>query len=280
MIAALLLSAVMAGPAAQDTVLDVRRGDRLVVENFSGTLSVSTWNRDVMEVRGREGDRTDVSVSRSGSRLTVQHAARRGRDREVDLVVRVPAWLALDVGGRELEVTVRGLSGGVEVRNIEGDIDVQDTSGSLRLRTVDGEVTVRNHRGTVEARSQGDDVTLIGVVGDVDVESGNGDLLLDDVDGSVVRAETLDGDVRFSGPIRPGGRYSISVHDGDAIVAVPASAGLDVSVSTFDGEFMSDFPVILQSYRGGRAFEFTLGRGGASLEIQVFDGEIRLLERR
>lgn len=279
MLATLLVLALAAPPAPADTVVDLRRGDRLIMENFSGTVLVRTWDRDALEVRGQPGDRAEVDVSRSGSRIVVRPAARRGRDREVDAVLRVPAWMGLEVGGRELDVGVVGVQGGVAVRNLEGDIDVEGTAGPLSLRTVDGEIRVRNHRGPVEARSRGDDVTLIGVVGNVEVVSGSGDLLLQDVDGSEVSAETLDGDVRFSGPIHRGGRYAISVHDGDAVVAVPAGAGLTASVATFDGEFSSEFPVVLQRYRGGRSFDFTLGDGGATLEIQVFDGEIRLIRR-
>jgi hypothetical protein len=52
-----------------------------------------------------------------------------------------------------------------------------------------------------------------------------------------------------------------------------------VSVSTFDGEFESEFPVVVQRFTGGREFEFILGEGAARLQIQVFDGEIRLLQR-
>ena len=283
MTSALLLAlALGAAPplAAADTVVDVRRGDRLVMENFSGTVSVGAWARDALEVRGEPGDRLNVTVVRSGSRLSLRPEGRRGRDRDVDAVLRVPAWLDLEIGGREVDVRVRGTSGEVSVRNVEGDIDVEDTSGALRLHTVDGEIRVRNGRGRLEARSRGDDVSVLGFTGDVDVETGSGDVTLEGVDGSEVRAETLDGDVRFDGTLRRGGRYAISVHDGDAVVAIPADAGVDVSVATFDGEFMSEFPVVLQQYRGGRAFEFTLGDGGARLDIQVFDGEIRLLERR
>ena len=53
-----------------------------------------------------------------------------------------------------------------------------------------------------------------------------------------------------------------------------------VAVSTFDGEFESEFPVIIERFTGGREFDFVLGDGRARIEIQVFDGEINLLRRR
>ena len=276
----LLAVAMTLAPAPGDTVVDVRRGDRLVVENFSGSLVVRGWDQDRLDVRGEPGDRAEVTLTRSGSELTLRPSSRRGRGREVDAVVRVPRWMELQVGGREVEVSVSQVEGGVSVRNVEGDIEVLASRGPVRVRSVDGEVRVTDVQGRVEARSQGDDVTLIRVVGDVDVESGSGDLVLQDVDAASLRAETLDGDVRFDGPIRPSGRYEISVHDGDAMVAIPRDAGLAMEVATFDGEFMSEFPIMLQRYRGGRSFSFTLGDGSASMKIQVFDGEIQLRARR
>lgn len=62
------------------------------------------------------------------------------------------------------------------------------------------------------------------------------------------------------------------------MVTIPR--GARVSVATFDGEFVSDFPVRVERFRGGRAFEFTLGDGQARIEIEVFDGEIHLQESR
>ena len=75
-------------------------------------------------------------------------------------------------------------------------------------------------------------------------------------------------------------QYGFYVHDGDVIIEVPSPMNARVSVSTFDGEFESDFPVIVEHFTGGREFEFTLGDGSARLRIEVFDGEIRLLQRR
>ena len=55
------------------------------------------------------------------------------------------------------------------------------------------------------------------------------------------------------------------------------AADADVSVSTFSGEFETDLPVTISgTTRAGRQFGFTLGRGGAQLHLESFDGTIRL----
>lgn len=271
---------VRAGPAP-DTTLPARRGDHLVVENFSGSLLVGVGVDDEVRLEGTAGARSDLRLERRGSRISVEPPARRMDDREMDARLRIPAWMALTVRGRDLDVEVRDVAAAVEVRNVEGDVLLAGIRGGAVVSTVDGTVTVRDARGDLALGSQGDDVTVEGAVaGTVRAESGDGDVVLLEVDAREVWAETLDGDVILDGPVRPGGSYRVSVHDGDAEVGVPADVGLEVSVSTFDGEFLSDFPVTVERFRAGGSFRFTLGDGGARLEIQVFDGEIRLRERR
>jgi hypothetical protein len=113
----------------------------------------------------------------------------------------------------------------------------------------------------------------------VEAHSGDGDLLLEDIQAETVRVEAQDGDVTFSGTITSGGDYGFFLHDGDATIAIPDETSARVSVSTFDGEFRSDFTVQVDRLRSGRELDFVLGSGEARLRIEVFDGEIRLLRR-
>lgn len=274
-----LAGAVGPAVAAPDTTVELRRGDRVVVERFTGELSIESWSRSSLSVGGDADDVRGVAVTRSGSDVTVRPSDRKARTNDVDLVVRVPPWVRLEVSGRELDVSVAGVEGGVTVRNVSGDVRMDRVGGEVVINTVEGEIGVYGARGPVTAHSRGDDVTLSDVTGDVDVASGDGDLRLEDVTASKLRAETLDGDVYFSGPLASEGTYSISVHDGDATVVLPGNTDAHVSVSTFDGELTSEFPVTLRRYQGGGVFDFTLGDGSAQVEVKVFDGEIRFIRR-
>lgn len=267
--------------SAPDTTVPARRGDRLVVENFSGRVLVEVGEEAEVRLFGPAGRRVDQRLVRRGSRLSVEASRRHEGRRDMDAVLRVPRWMDVMVRGRDLDVDIRELEGRVEVRNVEGDISLVGTRGSVRASTVDGTVTARDTRGDLELRSQGDDVRVTDAVAErVEAQSGDGDVILRGVDASRVRAETLDGDAVLDGAIRPRGTYRVSVHDGDARISIPREAGVQVKVSTFDGEFVSDFPVTVERFRAGGTFDFTLGDGSARLEIQVFDGEIRLGERR
>lgn len=264
------------GGSLPDTTVELRRGDRVVVESLSGTVEVQAWDRSALDLRGEADQGSDAVVRRVGDRVVVGSGDRKGRGLSVDVRLRLPPWVALEIQGRSLDVIVSGMASDTQVHTIEGDIYASDVSGSVTLASVEGRIEVENGRGRISARSRGGDVILRGVAGTVEAESGSGDLVLEDITATSVHAETLDGDLTFQGTLARGGTYRFSVHDGDADLVVPPGTGAHARVSTFDGEFVSDFPVTLHGYGGGGVFEFTMGDGGADLEIQVFDGEIRL----
>jgi DUF4097 and DUF4098 domain-containing protein YvlB len=249
-----------------------------VIENLTGSVHIEGWDRDAMEVTG--ADARDVfSVRRSGPTVRISPDAARGRRRSAEAHLRVPVWAEIDVGGPSLDVFVRGVDGNVRIRNVSGDVQVDDVGGPVEVVSIDGEIKVTGARMGVSASSQSDDVTLVRVSGPIEVHSGSGDVWLADVDSDAIRAETQDGDIVFSGTIAAGGAYGFFVHDGDASIALPRSVSATVSVSTFDGEFASEFPIRVDRFTSGRQFEFVLGDGGARIEIEVFDGEINLLQR-
>ncbi len=147
------------------------------------------------------------------------------------------------------------------MRNVSGDIRLDRVAGEISLSTVEGEIGVYGARGPVTAHSRGDDVTLSDVTGDVDVGTGDGDLRLDDVNASRLRAETLDGDVNFSGALAREGTYWISVHDGDATLVLPGDTDAHVSVSTFDGELDLRLSGHAAAVPGGRGVRLHPGAG-------------------
>ena len=87
----------------------------------------------------------------------------------------------------------------------------------------------------------------------------------------------MNGDIRYSGPIRNGGRYSLSTHNGDIRLTVAEGTNASVAVSTFSGEFESEFPVPLRGTRQGKGFNFTLGSGSAQVTLESFQCTIELV---
>ncbi len=279
----LLLLVGLAGPgtgepfSAPDTIVAVRAGTSLTVENFSGRIHVEGWERDEVEVRPRGGRRREAFLRVGADRVVLRG---QGDAERYSYEVRVPAWMEIDLRGADLNASVEGVNGGVKVQTVEGDVTVAGGSGPVDVRAVEGIVRIESIQADVRAWSGDGDVIVVGTRGSVQAESVDGDVVLDDVDGRVVRGTTVDGNVWYAGPVRGSTEIQLQTHDGDIEVEAIGEMDAAVAVSTFDGEFESDFPITIQRFAGADEFRFTLGAGRARLVLQAFDGSIRLRKPR
>lgn len=271
-------SAVDAGAVAlRDTVVAVDRGERVILESPGADVLVDAWDRASVRVEAAAQETLPVEVVRAGGSVRIRIRDWKGHAWDGVLRVSLPSWTPLEVRGREGEVTVQGVTAGVDVRTVDGPVRLSRVGGGVRVRTVEGPVSVDGVSGRVVVRGVDDAVRVSGARdAAIDVETVDGDVFLDDVEADAVDASTVDGDVRFSGPLLPGGVYRLVTHDGDVTVTVAGSADARVRVSTFDGSFDSDFPIVVERFRGGEVLSFTLGEGRAELHMEAFDGEIRL----
>lgn len=277
-----LLSALLMGlpSPANDTIVSLEAGDRLILEDFSGFVAVRSWERDALEIRSDAGDNSQIRIQRSGSRLELRVLDRKGRDRSVDLDLTVPAWISLEVSGRDLEVDIQDIEGQVEVRNLDGDLFFQNLSGLLEATSVRGAIEARGLHGVARLRTGHDDVEIDGASGSLSLETISGDLDLRNMAPVRLEARTTSGDVNFHGRFLKEGEYIIRSHDGDLTLALLEPVDLDVSVLVYSGEFHSHFPVRAESFRTGQDLRFTLGGGGGSLVLETFAGDIEIRGQR
>ena len=260
-----------------DSTVPVERGQRLEVSSYAGDISVKTWTRNAVRVHAELGGRTTVEIDRTATSVTVRTEGRRGPPSLVDLEITAPPWMALDLSGVNTDISVAGARGPISVETVQGQVDVEGGEGLVSLQSVQGSVHLRGAKGSLEAHSVNEDVSVSASSGEVTAETVNGDITLNRVDGSSVTATSVNGDLEYEGTIRNGGRYAFSTHNGDITLTVPETANAAVSVSTFNGEFASEFPVTLTETRKGKRFSFTLGKGGAQVTLESFQGSIELV---
>lgn len=263
----------------EDTVVVVQRGQVLVGEGFSGRVVVEGWGRDRVELV-EEGGEGRVTLRTVGNRIVLGARAGRRAGGSGAVRLRVPAWMPVQLRGAELSAAVSGLTAAVHLSSVEGDLVLEDVEGDLFASTVEGSVSVERAGGRLRLRSVEEGVRVARVDGaSVLVESTSGAIVLEDVSATSVEVTTTDGDVSFSGSLRPGGSYRLATHDGDLTVALADDADAVVTVSTFAGEFVPEMPITLERFTGGKQMSFTLGSGGARLTLSAFDGDIVLRRR-
>jgi DUF4097 and DUF4098 domain-containing protein YvlB len=260
-----------------DSTVPVERGQRLEVSSHAGEIAVKAWARNAVRVQAEPGGRTTVEIDRSATSVTVRTQGRRGPPSLVDLQITAPSWMALDLSGVYTDVSVAGARGPVSVETVQGQVNVEGGVGLVSLESVQGSVSLSGAKGRLEVHSVNQDVSVSGSSGEVTAETVNGGVTLSRVDGTSVTASSVNGDLEYDGAIRNGGRYAFSTHNGDITVTVPEGSNAAVSVATFNGEFGSEFPVMLTETRKGKRFSFTLGSGSAQMTLESFQGSIELV---
>jgi hypothetical protein len=271
---ALALVALLAAPD-QDTTVTVQRGQRLEISAQTGEITVRTWTRNAVRIQATGEHLARLGIDQSSSIISVRGVSARGFPPKVTFELTVPTWMGVRLSGVNTTMHVAGTDAAITVETVNGDVDVIGGNGVVSLRSVEGVVKLVGAKGKVDVGSVNSDVTVIDVSGDLQAETVNGDVQLEKVQSDNVEANTVNGDVVYDGTIRPNGRYRLVTHNGDIAVTIAEGTSAVVSVSTFQGEFESAFPVTLTGRRG-KQFDFTLGSGSARIELESFAGTIRL----
>jgi len=257
-----------------DTTIAVRPGIGLEIENFGGTITVKTWDKDLLQIAADHSLRARVIIERDGSTLRLKVKSRRWPT-EVRYRIVAPRWMKLELSGVNTDIDVEDSRGEIHVETVQGDINVNGGGGFTTLRSIQGEVVAKGVRGRIEASSVNQGVRLANVVGPIFAESVNGAIMIEGAESDSVQASTVNGPVTFEGQVSDGGFYRFSTHNGCIDVAMPERSNATVSLSTFSGGIDSSFPVTLKKIRS-RRFQTTLGTGRAQFELESFQGTIFL----
>lgn len=140
----------------------------------------------------------------------------------VDLVVYVPASMAVELQDGSGDALLRGLTHSITIDDGSGDLNV--TGGAnVKIKDGSGQVAISQLTGNLTLDDGSGDVTINNVQGAVSIEDGSGDLAL-----------TIVGDVTIDD-----GSGDISVTDA-ASLTIPSSGSGDIAYSQIRGNIMTD----------------------------------------
>jgi hypothetical protein len=258
-----------------DRTVNVSRGARLNVVNDAGEVIVRTWNRDALRIRASHDKRVAIDVQSSPGLVAVR--SRAGRRAPVDYEITAPSWLPVRISGQLVYVGVEGAENEVSAETVRGDIVIKGGSGSVTAKTIHGEIIVEDAKGRITLNSVNEGIRVTGGTGEVTAETTNGDITLSKVQARAIDLTTVNGDLRYEGPLTSGGRYRFATHNGDITLAIPEDAGATFTVRTYNGEFQTTLPAkTVGEIRRGRRATYVLGNGGAEVDLESFGGTIRV----
>jgi DUF4097 and DUF4098 domain-containing protein YvlB len=248
---------------------------QLVINSFAGEVIVRGWARDEVRVLARHLSRVKVDVRAGENAIRITSGSSSGTP-SVDYEISAPVWMPVRVNGQFNYVEVDGIQADVSAETVRGDIQVKGASGIISLKSIEGVVRVEDSKGRITVSSVNEAIAVIRSTGDVTAETINGEIEMTDLKASNAEATTVNGDVHYTGTVSDNGLYRFTTHNGDILMGVPDRLNATVSVRTYQGEFRTSLAVDAGEVRRGRRQTFTVGSGGAQIELESFGGEIRL----
>jgi hypothetical protein len=264
-------------------------GGRLTVESFNGSVEVSTWDQDTVDISGTKYARTQEDTS--DIKIEIDHAAtavsiratrpsmRRG-NYGARFAIKVPRGAVLDhlVTSNGAIRTSDGV-GPSRMKTSNGHVEVRGLKGPLTAETSNGPIEVLDIDGAVEAHSSNGHIRLEHVRGAVDATTSNSSIhaMLEKVDGSV-RLQSSNGGIDLTLP--PNAQSAVRAHTSNNSITVhlPGEVNARLTADTSNGSISSDFEMRLRGEIGKHHIDGTLGSGGPLLDLSTSNGSIRIVK--
>jgi DUF4097 and DUF4098 domain-containing protein YvlB len=278
---ALLVTAASAGVCLSAYAADVRKEAKIDIA-AGGTVNIVNGGGSVVLHSG-PGHQLLVSYTVHSAKIEVDqnlsaHQQRvefvthalpgekpTAEEAKVDYEITVPAGVSVNVSTTSAPITADGVNSEIGLSSETGQITVHNIAKShVRVRSVTAPVSLK-------------DVTM----SRVDIQSAGGTVQLSNVTGQRVTVGTTSGNIEYLGDCSGGGDYILTTHSGAINVTLPATASVDLTARSTNGQVENAFPLQEKSHNSfvphqGRSFAGTSNSGSSSVELQSFSGKIRV----
>jgi len=267
-------------------------GGRLNVENFNGSIEVTGWDQNTVDVSG-----TKYASSQDLLQAVKIEVSSAGNAVQVKTVRPTPRWgntgakYTIHVPRRTMLENIASSNGSVHVEDVEGDAHVATSNGSVHVTRLHGNVDAHSSNGSVEVndvngrmsfRTSNGSVHAENAHGAFEAETSNGGVhvhLADSDAGQPIRVSTSNGPIELQMDSPRASEVVARTSNGSVTVRMPDGANAAVHASTSShGSVRSDFPILTQGLLSRSHIDGTIGSGGSKLELTTSNGNIRLLK--
>jgi len=261
------------------------------LDNRTGRIVVTTWDRAEIRVAGKRGDGTKALLIEgdvSDLSVKIEYPESRswfggwggGDAGDSELLVTLPTGVRLSVDTVSASVEVQGVAGKeLSIDNVSGDVVVDTGANEIAISTVSGDQRITARSNEVNLETVSGDVSLSGELsGRVSIEAVSGKLSLNTMSAAKqVSAGVVSGDIKLRTGLQPGGRITAESLSGDLEVILPAGISAKVEASSFTGTIHTDQgKVDTEEHGPGSSLSATFGSGDGRIELETFSGDLRL----
>ena len=262
---------------------------RLSVEGFNGSVEVSVWDQETVDISGTKYARTQedthdlkIEVDHSADSVSVRAirpSLRRG-NYGARFAIKVPRGVVLErvttsngairasdgAGPARLKTS----NGHVEVRRLKGSLNAETSNGPVELDDIDGAVDVRTSNGHIRAE---------GIRGALDATTSNSNIhaTLEKVDGAVC-VQSSNGGIDLSLP--PNTQSAVRAHTSNSGITLhlPGEVNARLSAGTSNASISSDFEMRMRGEISKHHIEGSIGNGGPLIDLSTSNGQIRIMK--
>ncbi len=186
----------------------VKSGGRLSVENFNGSIEISSWDQDTIDISGvkyanspqmRDAIKIDIVTTDDSVHVRTVRPSERRSNMGAKYVIRVPRKTELEriqssngsirVSDVQGPIRLRSSNGSIRAMNLRGNLDVQTSNGSIEVEQLDGGANLHTSNGRIRAE---------GVRGVLEAVTSNGSInahLAKTESGRTVKLESSNGSI-------------------------------------------------------------------------------------
>lgn len=271
-------------------------GGRLAIENENGTVEISTWDKDEIEITGTKNASTqellkDIKVNIDATPAVVRVRVDRPNFRGnagVRFSIRVPKKVELErIKSTNGTLHVMGTEGTAHLETTNGKIEAMGVTGRLTAETTNGSIELDGHKGDVRARTSNGKISGEVAKGVIDAHTSNGSIDLDLAaieSPEPVRLETTNGNINLK--LAAAHEVRARTNNSSITVQLPEKADANLRARTSNSHIDSDFGPSAgvageddeERERRNKSLDAKIGKGGPLIDLSTSNGRIKILK--
>jgi len=290
-LAAVAALCTVASPAWAGTPINQRAaadpGGAVEISNVAGTVRVTGWDRNEVEVTGELGEgteRLDFAVIDKVTRVKVILPNRSNNVEDTDLVVRIPMASRLAVTTVSADIEVQDVTGAQRLQTVSADIRTEAAAEDVECKSVSGDVAVHGSgkKALVTITTVSGDAMALKVAGEVNANTVSGNLTLGLGETTRSRLRSTSGDLTMASVLAADGRLDIESISGDVRLELHGPVNAEFDVTSFNGEIRNCFgpkAVSTSEYAPGKELQFREGQGTGRVRVKTLNGDISVCKK-
>ncbi|RYG23049.1 hypothetical protein EON82_15265 [bacterium] len=266
--------------------LTIGEGKRLRIENPCGDVKVlgrAESGTVLAEARIRGGTPEEakaraqeytVIVEESDAMVTIRQPDVSGLS--VDLTVRLPEAVSIEIRTEMGDVQVTDNAAGVRINTRAGDVKLKGIVGPVEVSADSGNAILEDVESpSVALETKSGDLAMRAIKGNVNARTAAGDISLKESAGKVVALESVSGNVRVDLVEPVTQSLNVRTVNGNVEIDVPDGSDCRVSLSSLRGDVSSGIELEDEAKAEGRRTG-RLGAGTGSLDVSAVTGDVKL----